>query len=556
MSSATFESQIELDREIARLEHDLVILKRRRNALSPVFRIPPELLSNIFFLALRFLEANGVTPQKLNPNVTKQAICAVSHQWRETAFAEPKLWMEIHVRDSTTTKYLDLIGKNLRKNQEVYVEATGIHRNHLAVLHILALIKSGKTRLKRLVINTWQTNTICNILQASSLRFEETATLELSYRFEPHGGGIATTQDIAAVFPHIRELQLLTKGLPNTLDVLRLPYITDLSLVVRYRFAREDIHQFFNILKSAKHLVYFTLFIEFEATGAIQDDVLWSTAVELPRLRGFKLNLIDSTLLLALLKPLRFHGDMEKVVITSRDTRKPQLSHSIVSTIILAFPHRSAPEIAKVREVTDGNSGEDLPFLICYQVAWMDRQDHSLEIILPVLQDDYSSSALPGKHLLSLMDSGSWMVKNVQNIEVVARLNTSSWECIAKIATIRYLSVSVWHLDDWFLRTLRGSEEGQGDPHNQAQTLPFPALFNLEIDMEEAEELKSSGLRMDIEYARALAQALKARAVVAGRDEAPQISKLEFVSCTSPLDGETRDLLSSVALEVLWKMRK
>ncbi|KAF6751393.1 hypothetical protein DFP72DRAFT_497576 [Ephemerocybe angulata] len=96
MSSAPFESQIVLDREIARLEHDLVILKRRRNVLSPVSRIPPELISNIFFLSLRFLQADGITPEELHPDETKQAICAVCHQWREAVFTEPKLWMEIH----------------------------------------------------------------------------------------------------------------------------------------------------------------------------------------------------------------------------------------------------------------------------------------------------------------------------------------------------------------------------------------------------------------------------------------------------------------------------
>ncbi|KAF6742870.1 hypothetical protein DFP72DRAFT_153998 [Ephemerocybe angulata] len=261
------EAQIDLDREIARLELQLIDLKRRRNTLSPISMIPPEILSNIFFLALRFLQVDGDTLEdKVEPDVTKRAICAVSHQWRETAFTEPKLWMEVHVRDSTATKYLDLVGKNLRENQEVYVEARGINRNHLAVLHILALIKSGKTRLKRLVINASQTNVIRNILRASSLRFEETVALDLSYYYDPHVGGIATTQDIAAVFPHIRELRLMTKGLPSTLDVLRLPNITDLSLMVYHGFATVDIHQFFNILKSAKHLVYFTLFIAFEGT--------------------------------------------------------------------------------------------------------------------------------------------------------------------------------------------------------------------------------------------------------------------------------------------------
>ncbi|KAF6742871.1 hypothetical protein DFP72DRAFT_153999 [Ephemerocybe angulata] len=201
------------------------------------------------------------------------------------------------------------------------------------------------------------------------------------------------------------------------------------------------------------------------------------------------------------------------------------------------------------------NSGEDLPSLICYQVAWMDRQDLSLELFLPVLQDDYPPSTLVPAirpfSIIPLMDQGSWMVNKVQDIAVAARLNIPSWECIARISTIRHLSVRVWHLDDYFLRTLRGSEDGQGNPHNQAQIiLPFPALFDLEIDME---KLKTSGL--DIEYARALAQALRERAAGAGREEVRQISKLVFVSCTSPLDRETRALLSNVALEVRWNMK-
>ncbi|KAF6741152.1 hypothetical protein DFP72DRAFT_774467, partial [Ephemerocybe angulata] len=80
-----------LDREIARLEQQLLDLKQRRNAMSPVSRIPPELLSNIFFLSLRFLKAGGIT-EEADPDMTRRAICAVSHQWRELAFAEPKLW--------------------------------------------------------------------------------------------------------------------------------------------------------------------------------------------------------------------------------------------------------------------------------------------------------------------------------------------------------------------------------------------------------------------------------------------------------------------------------
>ncbi|KAF5339326.1 hypothetical protein D9611_009890 [Ephemerocybe angulata] len=553
MPSATFESQIELDREIARLEHDLVILKRRRNALSPVFRIPPELLSNIFFLALRFLEANGVTPQKLNPNVTKQAICAVSHQWRETAFAEPKLWMEIHVRDSTTTEYLDVVGKNLRENQEVHLEAHDIVKNYSALRHIfLHVLKVEKTRLKRVVISARHSYIVREILRESSLR-EDTVTLDLAfYHGSPVGGIDVTAQDIAAVFPHIRELRLVTLELPRAPDVLRLLNITDLSLII---YTADDIHQVFEILKSAERLVSFKLLVQ-HTENAIEG-VLPSAEVELSRLKRFELDTSDTPLLLALLKPLRFRGKMGKVFITTRDTRRKELSHLLFPAIILAFPETSAPETAKVVRVKEINSREDQRSFFCYKAGWMDRQDQHLAVVLPVLQSDNSSSVLAPEirplSTLPFMDPDSWILNNAQDILVGIRPTLPFWECIARISTLRRLIIIAWDIDDCFLRILQGEVERPGNALDRALEVstPFPALLNIKIDMS---KLTTSGVHID--YARALAQALKARAAVAGRDEVPQISKLEFVSCTSPLDGETRDLLSSVALEVLWKMRK
>ncbi|KAF6742877.1 hypothetical protein DFP72DRAFT_936005 [Ephemerocybe angulata] len=552
MSSAPFESQIELDREIVRLEQQLLDLKRRRNAMSPISRIPPELLSNIFFLALCFLEADGVTPHKLDPNVTKQAICAVSHHWRETSFTDPKLWMEIHVRDSTTTKYLDLVGKNLRENQEVYLEAHDIVKNSSALRHIfLHVLKVEKTRLKRVVISARYSYIFREILRESSL-WEDTVTLDLVfYRGSPFGKIDVTGQDIAAVFPHIRELRLATMpGFPR--DLLHFLNITDLYLIV---YIVDDIHQVFEILKSAERLVSFKLVVQHTRHAFELEGVLPSAEVELSRLKRFELDTRDTPLLLALLQPLRFRGNMERVFITTCDTRRKELSHLVIPAIILAFPETSAPETVKVMRVSV-NSAEDEPSFVGYEMGWIARQGHRLTVVLPVLQNDNPSSVLAPEirplSTLPFMDPNSWILNNVQDIEVGTRPTLPFWECIARIPTLRRLTITAWDIDDCFLRILRGDVERPGNVRDQdlEVPMPFPALRSIKVN---TETLSTSGL--DVDYARALGQALEARAAGAGEEKVGKIRKLEFRSCMSELGEETRGILLSVALCVRWKMK-
>ncbi|KAF6764595.1 hypothetical protein DFP72DRAFT_744597, partial [Ephemerocybe angulata] len=111
MSSAS-KLQQDLDCEIARLEQDLIVLKRRRNALSPVSQLPSEILSKIFYFGLHFLQADEKTRTEILPEDTRLSISHVDHHWRTVALESPELWSEIHVRDTTKTEYLTLAMDN------------------------------------------------------------------------------------------------------------------------------------------------------------------------------------------------------------------------------------------------------------------------------------------------------------------------------------------------------------------------------------------------------------------------------------------------------------
>jgi hypothetical protein len=78
-----------IDRNIARLEESIRALKSRRNELSPISRLPIEILCNIF----KFSLAACWTPEPESWTNFSQ----VSRHWRSSALSAPELWTNITV---------------------------------------------------------------------------------------------------------------------------------------------------------------------------------------------------------------------------------------------------------------------------------------------------------------------------------------------------------------------------------------------------------------------------------------------------------------------------
>ncbi|KAF5326385.1 hypothetical protein D9611_000630 [Ephemerocybe angulata] len=110
----TRESQQALDLEIAKLEQDLVILRRRRNSLSPISQLPTELIFRIFYLSIHCPETERKVLISIRLEGTRRSITHVSHGWRTVALEWPKLWSEIHIRDRTNVEHLDLARKRAK----------------------------------------------------------------------------------------------------------------------------------------------------------------------------------------------------------------------------------------------------------------------------------------------------------------------------------------------------------------------------------------------------------------------------------------------------------
>ena len=79
-----------IDVEIKSLEESVRVLKSRRNALSPISYLPPEVFAVVF--SFFCLPGNDIPGGKPDPRLFVSHVC---RQWREIALNQPLLWSRI-----------------------------------------------------------------------------------------------------------------------------------------------------------------------------------------------------------------------------------------------------------------------------------------------------------------------------------------------------------------------------------------------------------------------------------------------------------------------------
>ncbi|KAI0951924.1 hypothetical protein AcV7_007879 [Taiwanofungus camphoratus] len=78
-----------IDQAIAELQHNIHSLKARRNGLSPIFRLPVELLSEIFVLNANSHDLDG------DVDLSWAKVAHVCNYWRGVALQTPRMWNRV-----------------------------------------------------------------------------------------------------------------------------------------------------------------------------------------------------------------------------------------------------------------------------------------------------------------------------------------------------------------------------------------------------------------------------------------------------------------------------
>ena len=102
-------SQRAIDAEIKALEISTGIraLRLRRNALSPISTLPPEVLTAIFSL---------LCPQSSDENpdhhLARLHLCHVCHRWREIALSQPLLWSNVNFATLSLAGAIEILARS------------------------------------------------------------------------------------------------------------------------------------------------------------------------------------------------------------------------------------------------------------------------------------------------------------------------------------------------------------------------------------------------------------------------------------------------------------
>ncbi|KAF6749904.1 hypothetical protein DFP72DRAFT_912005 [Ephemerocybe angulata] len=542
--STTPKSQKDLDIEIAQLEQDLIKLKRRRNMLSPVSQLPPELLTRIFYLSLRFIEADGLKRAEIHPEVTRLAITHVSHDWRTVGHESPELWSEIHVRDTTKMECLDF-SRKMAKNLPLHAEAYNmINKDGIAgVRHIF---QTETERLKGAALYG-HIDVMRLLLQELKTCREVIEVLDIGISTKPFRTYPGFQE--ADTFFDLPKLKELTIYNWNTLLI---PLSFQPFALVKFEIyftvgppATHIMHAFLACLRNVgPSLRYLKLVFGNHAIPqvfSLNDTVM--PLIDMPRLE--QLSLMSSSLgvVAALFTLIRLPSSVREIYLHQS---VPDTVGNHIEEIATALQHGLAvltsPQYLQIK-IPHSHLLGAVEFVALRNPSVRGRHligTTHIEVVLSLLSSSRSQGTPCSDESRNLpipsFHSHGWLYCQLQTIVIDLTLPLSFWRSIACIPPLMELRYRVTSLDDNFIQTLREAVEHGGRP--------FPSLTRI------IPVFKGTELRWDINYARNLATQLSQ---VRAKDNMG-IKRFEFLECSSAIDDTTRCLLQSVAKDVVWQL--
>ncbi|KAJ3518566.1 hypothetical protein NMY22_g13609 [Coprinellus aureogranulatus] len=237
MAQSNWDTQQKIDAQIANLEQELLELKRRRNELSPVSTIPPEVLCHILLLATTHARKRDFTgaPEKLRVNGCMNTLCHVSHFWRLTALGCPQLWAGIDVGTATDPRLVDFMVQNAQPYPiSFFIKAES---PELEALDEVKRAVSGGASFDTIAASGRLDvlNSVLYVAQPKSLRalrifVSDTGTLG----YAAAGISIAKNPLFTRSTPGLRHLSIEGFAIPLTSQILtRSIHLTSLSLPIQ-----------------------------------------------------------------------------------------------------------------------------------------------------------------------------------------------------------------------------------------------------------------------------------------------------------------------------------
>ncbi|KAF5340635.1 hypothetical protein D9611_007489 [Ephemerocybe angulata] len=291
-------AQVELDKEIARLANDLLQLKRRRNALSPISQLPTEVLSRILYQVL-----DPTKPQKRTPDFVP--LCHVSATWRATVLSTPEIWTTLRLARVLRSKMAILMWKNSCEfiTDLEYEGPGGDICDKDTAPCFPWILKCAMPKLRRVALYG-SARQLGGLIPRMSGSYEALQELKIVHE-GPRWGNLTKKLAIQRV-PNLRRLELIGAGIERwSFQQLQPTALTHLVLGNLKCGPEEHMFNVLDFIAEAPQLS--TLHVMFRTPEEDWEDHAYPTrnqSIALPSLKSFELGCGNITLLNLYMKTL------------------------------------------------------------------------------------------------------------------------------------------------------------------------------------------------------------------------------------------------------------
>ncbi|KAF5339428.1 hypothetical protein D9611_009841 [Ephemerocybe angulata] len=609
-------AQAELDDRIVQLERqlkdELISMKRRRNGMSPVSKLFPELLSKIFSIS---------TIGDWDPPTEKQdrrqagpyrrgciIISQVSWSWRTIALGSPDVWARIRIRTTTKNRLVKYMMKNASQvplsvdyNCKEYGPLSGIIPDKPRALNMIKEILA-RAPMKTLIFRPSHPPVFNELLPLFPSKSDVIQVLEVySYPLHRHGELDNPTQEdfFAQGAPYLR--RLVVRGhvfIPWTSALLtQSPYLTFLELNTP---SDTTIHQIYQAIGNNTRLQHLKLILPDNmkiSEGVLDTEPRTSQeTISLPDLHTLQLTGNLSTLV-AILSLVEIPASIETFVLSVAVPRGDQPNLLPGFHTLLAASERArwiglsedpsqrllvSPQVFKVTgymftsysiEASTWEDQLDEPFSTNRQapkghtsITWVDG-DRTRTLFDPNEWGRYFPFSFT-RNTDGVWESYGWSLGSITAFEAGADVPESLWNIISTLPQLKHLSLS-----DYSARTassfISGDDHWDANPARAADgaTIPFPDLQTIVVETRTDNQrhgITSQGhfFHINTMIARLLygglvrrQHFLASRGVYASEGGGWRLRRIEMRNCVVPMDQETSKMLSFMSHDVVWTRR-
>ena len=506
MERPTPPRQEDLDAQIVRRERELVELKRRRNGLSPISRIPQELLCEILLMATSW--SRPLVPRQGNQLRAEGYIaimCHVSSAWRYTSFSCPSLWAEIDIHQQINARQITFLVDQARthplsicmqENDPVCIGPK--HAEFSGITAIKQILLERNLNIQELALSGGPAF-LKQCLNAFSVKRDALRSLQIvnvaspGWWYSRNFDIQMTTGELTWETPRLRTLTLVNCAAPLNSSLLLSPHLTCIAVTIP---PRSDVRELLNILRNTPRIQV----LELKLPHDFRPHTISLPQMHAPYLT--RLHLAGKgTPILVLLEPLkltasRLHVSLMCLVPSSENPRR--LGDRLFSALgrtrlpvgvdqdqkfspsgLRIYDPLSATEPSSKASLgihtTQGKRGSTGRNSLAYSSTYIDV--HCL--------DEGNFARIPASEWVpiltvddpaSLLRRADWSLAELTTVRIddLPKVSppSSLWNCLSKIASLDHIRIAASHVSEFTPYLFNRSSES-----DETAAVPLPLLF-------------------------------------------------------------------------------